>query len=75
MKNRVQGAGGSRIQVKGKEVKPLNPRILESLNPGFVLNTHACLIRGSYFPPKRVRNHPRHAQYPLLQNTPRIEPR
>ncbi len=24
--------------MKGKEVKPLNPRILESLNPIFVLN-------------------------------------
>ncbi len=38
MKNRVQGAEGSRIQVKGKEVKPLNPRILESLNPIFELS-------------------------------------
>ena len=35
MKNRVQGAEESRIQVKGKEVKPLNPRILESSNPVF----------------------------------------
>jgi hypothetical protein len=34
MKNRVQGAEGSRIQVKGKEVKPLNPGILE---PWFIV--------------------------------------
>ena len=46
MKNRVQGAEGSRIQVKGVEVKTLEPSNPGILEPWFRINP-TCALWGA----------------------------